>query len=248
MEQSVLKGRIHSMESFGTVDGPGIRFVTFLQGCPMRCLFCHNPDTWDLQAPVQYELTPQQLLDEVLRYKNFIKSGGVTMTGGEPLVQADFVRSFFALCKAEGLHTAIDTSGVIFSDKAKAVYELADLVLLDIKTTDADLHKRLTAHSLDNNQLTLQYLQQQGKPVWIRHVVTPTINDDDEHLSSVAEYLSGFSVIEQVEILPYHTMGKYKYENLGIEYPLSHLTDLPQATTQHALSIFRDKLKCRVLA
>lgn len=248
MEQTELKGRIHSMESFGTVDGPGIRFVTFMQGCPMRCLFCHNPDTWDPNAPVKYELTPQQLLSEVLRYKNFIKNGGVTLTGGEPLLQADFVRAFFALCHAEGLHTAIDTSGVIFSDKAKAAYEFADLVLLDIKTTDPELHVRLTSHSINNNRLTLQYLQQQDKPVWIRHVVTPTINDDDEHLRAVAEYLSGFSVIKQVEILPYHTMGKYKYENMGIDYPLAHLSDLPQADTQRALSIFREKLSCPVLA
>ncbi len=245
---SERKGRIHSMESFGTVDGPGIRFVVFMQGCPMRCLFCHNPDTWDPQAPVQYELTTKELVDEVLRYKNFIKSGGVTVTGGEPLVQADFVREFFMLCKAEGLHTAIDTSGVIFSDKAKSVYEVVDLVLLDIKTTDPQLHKRLTGHDIENNRQTLEYLQQQGKPVWIRHVVTPTINDDDEHLLHVAEYLSKFSVIEQVEILPYHTMGKYKYENLGIDYPLANLADLPIQTTKHAVELMREKLKCKVLA
>lgn len=247
-KMDMIKGRIHSMESFGTVDGPGIRFVVFMQGCPMRCLFCHNPDTWDPQAPVQYELTPEELIDEVLRYKNFIKSGGVTATGGEPLVQANFIRNFFSLCKAHNIHTALDTSGVIFSDKAKEVYQQTDLVLLDIKTTDPDLHKRLTGQELTNNQQTLNYLQQQGKKVWIRHVVTPTINDDDAHLKAVANYLSNFTVIEQVEILPYHTMGKYKYENMGIDYPLANLSKLPSETTQRAVAIFKEKLSCKVLA
>mgnify|MGYP002517995689 CR=1 FL=1 len=129
-------GRIHSLESFGTVDGPGIRFLAFMQGCPMRCLFCHNPDTWDLKAPVKYEWTAQQLLEETLKYRNFIKTGGVTCTGGEPLVQAAFVEECFSLCKQEGIHTALDTSGVILNDAVRRLLEVTDLVLLDIKTVD----------------------------------------------------------------------------------------------------------------
>lgn len=241
-------GRIHSLESFGTVDGPGIRFVVFMQGCPMRCLFCHNPDTWDTNAKVQYEFTPEQLMTEVLKYKNFIKTGGVTITGGEPLVQADFVLQFINLCRLNNIHTALDTSGVIFSDKAKAVIDAVDMVLLDIKTTDPDLHKRLTGHTIDNNQMTLNYLQATNKRTWIRHVVTPTINDDDQHLIDVAQYIRQFSVVQQVEILPYHTMGKYKYDNLNIDYPLANLTDLPQTTTQHAVELFKNILTCKILA
>lgn len=240
-------GRIHSIESFGTVDGPGIRFLAFMQGCPMRCLFCHNPDTWNPNAPVQYELTPEQLLAEAKKYKNFIKTGGVTVTGGEPLMQPEFVKEYFMLCKNEGFHTALDTSGVYLNDKVKDVLEYTDLVLLDIKTTDDELHKTLTGHPRTNNHLLMEYLQQISKPVWIRHVVTPTINDDDEHLKAVAEYLSKYSVIEQVEILPYHTMGKYKYENLGIDYKLKNIDDLSTEANKRALAIFKGVLKCKVL-
>lgn len=242
-----LIGHIHSLESFGTVDGPGIRFVVFMQGCPMRCLFCHNPDTWDPTAKTQYEMTPRQLLDEALRYKNFIKTGGVTATGGEPLVQADFVKAFFELCKKEGLHTALDTSGVIFSEKAKEVIAFTDLVLLDVKTLDDELHKRLTGHTRDNNKAMLDYLQSIEKPVWIRHVVTPGINDDDNHLEAVADYLSRFSVVKQVEILSYHTMGKYKYESLGMKYALEGVDDLPVNVAEHAREILRSYLDCKVL-
>ncbi len=137
-------GRIHSFESFGTVDGPGIRFVAFMQGCPLRCLYCHNPDTWDPKGKCQYELTPQELLDEVLKYKTFIKNGGVTVSGGEPLIQAEFVAEFFRLCHEEELHTALDTSGIICDEHAMNVLDNTDLVLLDIKTMDSELYPRLT--------------------------------------------------------------------------------------------------------
>lgn len=147
-----LIGRIHSLgDRFGTVDGPGIRFLAFMQGCPMRCLFCHNPDTWDLKAEVKYEWTPEQLLEETLRYRTYIKSGGVTCTGGEPLMQAPFVEAYFRLCHSEGIHTALDTSGVIFNDAVRSLLEVTDLVLLDIKTVDDELHRRLTAHPRTHN-------------------------------------------------------------------------------------------------
>ena len=137
-------GRIHSFESFGTVDGPGVRFVAFMQGCPLRCQFCHNPDTWDPQGKCQYEMEPRQLVDEVLKYRSFIKSGGVTVSGGEPLMQADFVAEFFRLCRIEGLHTALDTSGAIITGRVKDVLDNTDLVLLDVKTMDAEMYPRLT--------------------------------------------------------------------------------------------------------
>lgn len=242
-----LIGRIHSIESFGTVDGPGIRFLAFMQGCPMRCLFCHNPDTWRLNAPVKYEWTAEQLMEETLRYSNFIKTGGVTCTGGEPLMQARFVREYFSLCHTHGIHTALDTSGAIFNDDVRSLLEVTDLVLLDIKTVDDELHKRLTAHSRDNNHRMLEYLQENGRPVWIRHVVTPGINDDDAHLTAAARYVSRYSVVERVDILPYHIMGEYKYDSLGIEYPLKGTPPLSIEKKEHAVEIFRGILSCKVV-
>lgn len=239
-------GRIHSIESFGTVDGPGIRFLAFMQGCPMRCLFCHNPDTWDVNGSVQWEWTAEELMEETLKYRNFIKSGGVTCTGGEPLVQADFVREYFGLCHGYGIHTALDTSGVVFNDAARGCLEVTDLVLLDVKTVDDGLHKRLTGVPRTNNARFLDYLQEVGKPVWIRHVVTPGINDDDGHLGAVAEYLSGFSVIENVEILPYHDLGKFKYEKMGLDYVLGDVAPLSREKQKHAVELFRSMLKCPV--
>lgn len=242
------KGRIHSLESFGTVDGPGIRFLTFMQGCPMRCLFCHNPDTWDFNADVKYLMTPEELLEETLKYKNFItKGGGVTVTGGEPLVQAEFVKEYFELCKKKGLHTALDTSGVIFNEAAKDVLKFTDLVLLDIKTTDDSLHKHLTGHTRDNNMAFMEYLQQMNIPVWIRHVVVPTLTDDYNRLVDLANYLKSYSVIQRIELLPYHTMGKYKYENMNIDYPLKDLDDLSAESIKRDADIVRKFVTCEVI-
>ena len=242
-----MKGRIHSLESFGTVDGPGIRFVVFMQGCPMRCQFCHNPDTWDVNAAVKFEMTPEELLDEVKKYNNFIsKGGGVTFTGGEPLVQAEFIADFFRLCKSAGIHTAIDTSGVIFTEKTKEVLELSDLVLLDVKTNDDSLHPQLTGCSRTNNIRTLEYLQQIGKPVWVRHVVVPGLTDNDDRLVNLANYLKEYSVIQKVEILPYHTLGNYKYQELNMTYPLEGVEALSQERTKNARKIFRRILQCEV--
>jgi pyruvate formate lyase activating enzyme len=232
-------GKIHSLESFGTVDGPGIRFVVFLQGCPMRCLFCHNPDTWLPDAPVAYKMTPEELFVEVKRYKNYIQTrGGVTLSGGEPLVQADFAAEFFEICQKNGVHTALDTSGAIFSDKAKKVLEFTDLVLLDVKTLDDELHVKYTGQTRENNQKFLDYLQETGKKVWLRHVVVPGYTDDDKKLAALAEYVSHYSVIEKVEILPFHTLGKYKYKNLGIKYPLEGVEDLSYERIQNAENFF----------
>lgn len=240
-------GKIHSLESFGTVDGPGIRFVVFMQGCPMRCLFCHNPDTWDMSGKSNYEYTPDELLKEVLKYKSFIAKGGVTVTGGEPLVQADFVLDFLKLCKGAGLHTALDTSGVIFSDKTRALLDYVDLVLLDIKTVDDSLHPVLTGHERKNNSAFMEYLQKIGKPVWARHVIVPGYTDDDKRLEAVAKYLSGFTVVERVELLPYHTMGEYKYGELGIEYPLKGVKPLSADRLKNAKEIFGRYVKCPIV-
>ncbi len=240
-------GRIHSLESFGTVDGPGIRFVIFMQGCPMRCLFCHNPDTWDAKADVRYEFTAEELLAEVRKYKSFITSGGVTVTGGEPLMQADFVGGFFRLCRMVGIHTALDTSGAIFNDKSKRLLEHTDLVLLDVKTADEELHKELTGCTITNNRLFLDYLQQTGKPTWIRHVVVPTMTDDDSRLRKLAEYVAQYDVVERVELLPYHTMGRYKYENLGIKYRLEGVPPVERERMKDIADLFREVVGCKVV-
>lgn len=232
-------GRIHSLESFGTVDGPGIRFVVFMQGCPLRCLYCHNPDTWDNKGGGKYRMTPEELLAEVLRYKNFITKGGVTVTGGEPLLQTEFLKEFFRLCRKEGIHTALDTSGYICTSKALEILEYVDLVLLDIKTIDPELHPRLTAVKLDNTLHFLDELEKRDIPVWIRHVVVPGLTDNDEALDQLAEYISHYKVVQKAELLPYHTMGIYKYEAQGIDYKLKDVEPLSAERLANAKEIFK---------
>lgn len=227
-----MKGRIHSIESFGTVDGPGIRFVAFMQGCPLRCQYCHNPDTWDPQGKCQYELTPEELLREVLRYSSFIASGGVTLSGGEPLLQAPFVECFFRLCRQEGLHTALDTSGAICSQAALDALEYTDLALLDIKTLDPELYPRLTGGRLENNLRMLDILQQRGVDTWLRHVVVPGLTDDDEWLDRLGRLAARYDVVKKIEILPYHTLGKFKYAQLNLTYPLEGVEPLSRERAQ----------------
>ena len=221
-----MTGRIYSLESFGAVDGPGIRFVTFLQGCPLRCLYCHNPDTWNPKAKVAYEYTPQQLLDEVLRYRNFIMRGGVTLTGGEPLMQPAFCREFFRLCREEGLHTTIDTAGSIVNEQTLSVLDYTDLVLLDIKALDAEKCKHVCAADGRNTLRFLDELQARGIPTWIRHVVVPGLTDDEAGLDRLVSYVKPYTVVEKIEWLPYHTMGTFKYKELGIDYPLEGVLPL----------------------
>ena len=213
-------GRIHSIESFGTVDGPGIRFVTFMQGCPLRCLFCHNPDTWNPQASCMYEMTPEELFAEAIRYRNFIINGGVTVTGGEPLMQAAFVREYFSICQKNGLHTALDTSGILYTPESLSVLNYTNLVLLDIKTFNPALPKILTGAEGTNPLRFLDKLEERNIPTWIRHVIVPGWTDKETDLHRLGEYISNYQTVEKIEILPYHTMGVYKYQELGIPYPL----------------------------
>ena len=226
------------MESFGTVDGPGIRFVVFMQGCPLRCLYCHNPDTWDPNREVKYQMTPEELISEVLRYKSFIAKGGVTVTGGEPLLQAEFLKEFFRLCREAGIHTAIDTSGFMCNEKALAVLDYVDLVLLDIKTFDPELHPKLTGVKPENTLRFLNELEKRGIDTWIRHVVVPGYTDKDEWLEALAKFVSRFSVVRKVELLPYHTMGTFKYEELGIDYQLKGVEPLSKERLANAKQIF----------
>ncbi len=239
-----MEGNIHSFESFGTVDGPGIRYVVFMQGCPMRCKYCHNPDTWQVGAGKKY--TAEAVFKEILKYKNYIKSGGVTVSGGEPLLQAEFIAELFRLLKAEGIHTALDTSGVTFDkdnpqsvEKHLSVLRYTDLVLLDIKHIDEDEHKALTGFSNKRTLDFAQFLSENGKKMWIRHVLVPDITDKDEYLQKLKQFISGLKTVERVEVLPYHTMGVVKYEKLGLPYPLKGVQPPAKQRIENAKNILK---------
>lgn len=232
-------GKIHSYESFGTVDGPGVRFVVFLQGCPLRCKYCHNPDTWDMNK-CELEKEPMEVFNMVKKYKNYFgKKGGITITGGEPLVQSDFVLELLQLCKKDGIHTAIDTSGYILNDKVKEILKYIDLVLLDIKVLDEESHKELTGASLEPVLKFTKYLEKINKPVWIRHVIVPEITDKDWFLERLAKYVSKMKNVEKVELLPYHKLGEFKYKEMGIKYPLEGISELSKERLDNAISIFK---------
>lgn len=236
MENKV--GRIHSFETFGTVDGPGIRFVIFMQGCSLKCKYCQNRDTWPLFGGTQ--LSVDEVVDKINRYKNyFIPShGGVTVSGGEPLLQMDFLTELFTRLKRQNIHTAIDTSGSFpLTDKLKKLIDLTDLFLLDIKCINDDICKDLTGVS---NKLELEfaeYLSSIGKDMWIRQVLVPGYTDREEDLFKLKEFLSKLTNVKKVEILPYHDMGKYKWENLGCKYELEGIRLATQEDVERAKKI-----------
>lgn len=217
--------RIHSIESFGSVDGPGVRFVVFLKGCHMRCQFCHNPDTWELGGGETK--TADELLSQALRYKTYWKkAGGITVSGGEPLLQIDFLIEFFKKAKLKGVHVTLDTSGQPFTreepfiSKFNELMKVTDLVMLDIKQIDEAEHKKLTAWTNSNILDMATYLSEINKPVWIRHVLVPGGSDNDEQLIKLHEFIKTLNNVERVQVLPYHSLGTFKWEQLGIDYPL----------------------------
>ncbi|WP_416337697.1 pyruvate formate-lyase-activating protein [Fusobacterium hominis] len=230
-------GNIHSYESFGTVDGPGIRFVVFLQGCPLRCKYCHNPDTWSI-TDSKIQESPREVFEKVKRYKKYFgKKGGLTLTGGEPLLQLDFVLELFKLCKEENIHTALDTSGYIFNNKVKKILEYTDLILLDIKSIDEEVYKSLTGVELTNTLEFAQYLNKINKKTWIRHVVVPEITDNDNLLTRLSDYISKLNNIENIEVLPYHKLGVFKYKELGLNYVLDGIEELSKERLENAINI-----------
>lgn len=220
-----MQGRVHSIETFGAVDGPGIRFVVFLQGCPMRCLYCHNPDTW--QADAGQTMSVQDLLVEIKKYKNYFGSeGGVTVSGGEPLMQIDFVIELFRALKKDKIHTCIDTSGVLFRDeknvrkKYDELMKYTDLVLLDLKQINEQKHQILTGHINQNILDFAHYLDAKKIPVWVRFVLVPTVTDDITDIKKLKEFIDALKNVVKIEVLPYHTMGEKKYAELQIAYRL----------------------------
>lgn len=220
-----MSGRIHSLESFGTVDGPGVRYVVFVQGCPMRCAYCHNPDTWEMNGGTVMEAS--YIIEQYERNKSFYKGGGITVTGGEPLMQIDFLLELFTLAKEKEINTCIDTSGIAFNpanktwmEKLDQVLAKTDLVMLDIKHIDPEKHKELTSQPNDKILAFAEYLAEKGIDIWIRHVIVPGITDDDKYLYKLGYFIGGLKTLRALDALPYHTMGKVKYEKLGIPYRL----------------------------
>lgn len=234
-----VKGNIHSLESFGAVDGPGIRFIIFTQGCPLRCLYCHNPDSREFKS--ERQMTVGECMEQIVSYKNFIKSGGVTVSGGEPLAQPEFCEALIDECHKQGIHVAIDTSGIIPIKIAKSVLEKADLLLLDIKSIDEQMCNIVTGFSNKTAIETLNFREERGLPVWIRHVMVPKYTLKYDMLKKLAKFLKNYKCVEKVELLPFHKMGEYKWEELGEEY---ELYDIPQPTKEEvekARQIFLDE-------
>ena len=220
-----MNGFVHSTESFGTVDGPGVRFVVFLQGCPMRCQYCHNPDTWKMNTGSLR--SAQSLIAEYERNAAFYTKGGITVTGGEALMQIDFLLELFALAKEKHIHTCLDTSGITYrpgassyNEKLDELMKITDLVMLDIKHIDPEGHKVLTGHDNAGILAFARYLEEKDVPVWIRHVVVPGITDDPKLLLRLGRFLGTLSNVKALDVLPYHIMGVSKYQELGIPYPL----------------------------
>ena len=213
-----VTGRIHSVESFGALDGPGIRYVLFLQGCPLRCLFCHNPDSWRPDAG--QEIGSVDVVQDILRYRHFIRRGGVTLSGGEPLMQPDFCASSLEGCREHSLHTALDTSGAVSLLHCRKAVDAADMLLLDIKAADDALFRRITGRGMDNTLEILNRCENTMKPVWIRHVLVPGLTDDEDGLRRTADFIRSLNTVQRVEVLPYHTLGLFKWQKLGIPYPL----------------------------
>ena len=235
----MVKGRIHSKESFGTVDGPGIRYVVFMQGCPMRCLYCHNPDTWKMTDGTQ--VTAEDLLAEYDHNKAFYRNGGLTVSGGEPLVQIDFLLDLFEKAKAKGIHTCIDTSGVTYDEKNQTyiskldrLMELCDLVMLDIKHIDSKRHRELTGKGNENILAFAHYVGKHGVSLWVRHVVVDGYTNGEEEHRALGKFLATLPTLKAIDVLPYHTMGVTKYRELGIPYPLEGMEALSVAEAAKA--------------
>lgn len=227
MEQ--ILGNIHSVESFGSADGPGVRYIVFLKGCNMRCRYCHNPDTWAKEGGEQ--LSPEEVLQKALRYKNYWKrNGGITVSGGEALLQIDFVTELFRLAKEKGVHTCLDTSGNPFTreepfySRFEELMQVTDLFMLDIKHIDDAEHRKLTGQTNVNILDMARCLSNHGKAMWIRHVLVPGITDDEGQLRRLREFLDTLETVERIEVLPYHTLGVFKWKELGVPYTLEEVS------------------------
>lgn len=236
----MVEGYIHSIESMGTVDGPGIRFVIFTQGCPLRCQYCHNPDTWKLKEGEK--VSTDSLIKKIKKIKPYIErsGGGITISGGEPTMQLDFILDLLKKAKAEGLHTAVDTSGFVEAAKFKKLLPYLDLVLLDIKTMDDLKHRDLTGVSNQKTLNIVELLEAEEQPYWIRQVIVPGITDDLKEIQEFADYLQSKKYLKKIELLPYHELGKHKWENLGLEYKLAAVEPPSEKKMAELNSVFKN--------
>lgn len=237
-----MKGYIHQLESFGSVDGPGVRFIIFFAGCPLRCKYCHNPDTWDMMKGKQY--TADELLDEAITCREYWGTkGGITVSGGEPLAQIDFLLELFIKAKERGINTCIDTAGGPFTregewfEKFKQLMNVTDVLLMDIKHINEEEHIKLTGHTGKNIIEMFRYLDEINKPVWIRHVLVPGITDNDEYLIQTRDFIRTLGNVQRVEVLPYHGLGAMKYKDLGIDYVLKDTNSPTAERVQNARKI-----------
>ena len=223
----MIKGRISSVETLGTLDGPGIRYVVFLQGCKLRCLYCHNPETWNIDGKAE-EISPQELIKKVEKYKNYFgKDGGVTFSGGEPLLQPEFLLECLKLCKEKNIHTCLDTAGFGFGDYEE-ILKYVDLVILDVKAVDREEYKQITGQNMDKFCEFVENLQKQNKKLWLRQVIVPNINDNKEHILKLKEFASTLKNVEKLELLPYKTIGVHKYKTLNLKYRLDGVKELSE--------------------
>lgn len=237
-----VTGRIHSFQSMGAVDGPGVRCVVFMQGCPLRCAYCHNPDTWDFSGGTLQ--TPQELVTRILRFKPFIaKSGGVTVTGGEPLMQPEFVAELFYLLQQEGLHTALDTSCIGDLQKAKQVLQYTNLVLADLKFCTPQEYKTYCGGDMAQVQRFLQLVQEENIPLWIRHVVVPGLTDTPEHIRQLARMAGEYPNLEKVELLPFRKLCLEKYQAMGIPFPLASTPEMDEDALRQLNAIVKQELQ-----
>jgi pyruvate formate lyase activating enzyme len=228
-------GRVNSIQSLGALDGPGIRFVVFMQGCNLRCGCCHNPDTWDISCGTEY--TPEEIVTKACRYREYFGSdGGITLSGGEPLLQADFVKEVFGLCRKENINTCLDTSGSIFNEKVKDLLSMTDRVLLDIKYTDDELYKRHVGCSIDRPLEFLAYLNEKNIPVTLRQVIIPTLNDNEENILKLKAIAKAYACVDKIELLPFRKICQVKYDKMGIDFPFA---DIPEASKEKVAELER---------
>lgn len=224
MMKKDIKGKVHSFQSLGTLDGPGVRFVVFFQGCNLRCACCHNPDTWQMNCGTEF--TAQEIVQKAVRYREYFGiEGGITLSGGEPLLQAEFAKEIFALCRKEGINTCLDTSGSVLNDSVKELLSLTDRVLLDIKYTTDEMYTEYTGCTMEKPLEFLSYLEEKKIPVTLRQVIIPTLNDDEDNITRLRNIARSHSCVDKVELLPFRKICQVKYDRMNMEFPLGHLPE-----------------------
>lgn len=243
MNQCNIIGNVNSIETMGLVDGPGIRVVIFLQGCNLRCAYCHNPETWN--DDIKNKMTVEETVNKILKYKSYIsKNGGVTFSGGEPLLQSEFIFECAKKLKEENIHICIDTAGI--AKCYEKLFDITDLFIVDVKSIYPEEYKYITGKDIKEYYKFMDFLQNKNKKIWLRQVIVPSINDDDRHIIDLANYANSLNNIEKVELLPYHTLGKEKYEKLNIKYRLEGIENLSKNKLNYLQNLLNENLKCQL--